>query len=46
MFPLVSTLLELKHAKMVLREAREDLEEEGTASARVAFDDREIGGKD
>lgn len=30
MFPLVSTLLELKHAKMVLREAREDLEEEGT----------------
>jgi phosphotransferase system enzyme I (PtsI) len=29
MFPLVSTLLELKHAKMVLREAREDLEEEG-----------------
>ena len=30
MFPLVSTILELKHAKMVLREAREDLEEEGT----------------
>jgi len=30
MFPLISTLLELKHAKMVLREAREDLEEEGT----------------
>ena len=29
MFPLVSTVLELKHAKMVLREAREDLEEEG-----------------
>ncbi len=29
MFPLVSTLLELKHAKMVLREAMEDLEEEG-----------------
>jgi phosphotransferase system enzyme I (PtsI) len=29
MFPLVSTLLELKHAKMVLREAIEDLEEEG-----------------
>jgi phosphotransferase system enzyme I (PtsI) len=29
MFPLVSTLLELKQAKMVLREAREDLEEEG-----------------
>jgi phosphoenolpyruvate-protein phosphotransferase (PTS system enzyme I) len=29
MFPLVSTLLELKHAKMVLNEAREDLEEEG-----------------
>lgn len=29
MFPLVSTLLELKHAKMVLREAVEDLEEEG-----------------
>jgi phosphotransferase system enzyme I (PtsI) len=33
MFPLVSTLLELKHAKMVLREAIEDLEEEG-----VGFD--------
>jgi phosphoenolpyruvate-protein phosphotransferase (PTS system enzyme I) len=31
MFPLVSTVLELKHAKMVLREAREDLEEEGAA---------------
>ena len=29
MFPLVSTMLELKHAKMVLREAMEDLEEEG-----------------
>jgi phosphotransferase system enzyme I (PtsI) len=29
MFPLISTLLELKHAKMVLREAIEDLEEEG-----------------
>jgi phosphotransferase system enzyme I (PtsI) len=29
MFPLVSTLMELKHAKMVLREAIEDLEEEG-----------------
>jgi phosphoenolpyruvate-protein phosphotransferase (PTS system enzyme I) len=29
MFPLISTLLELKQAKMVLREAREDLEEEG-----------------
>ena len=29
MFPLVSTLLELKHAKMMLREAIEDLEEEG-----------------
>jgi phosphotransferase system enzyme I (PtsI) len=29
MFPLVSTLLELKHAKMVLREAVEDLEEDG-----------------
>ena len=29
MFPLVSTLLELKTAKMVLREAMEDLEEEG-----------------
>jgi phosphotransferase system enzyme I (PtsI) len=29
MFPLVSTLLELKHAKMVLREAMEDLDEEG-----------------
>jgi phosphotransferase system enzyme I (PtsI) len=29
MFPLVSTLRELKHAKMVLREAMEDLEEEG-----------------
>ncbi|MFO0790636.1 MAG: phosphoenolpyruvate--protein phosphotransferase [Pirellulales bacterium] len=29
MFPLIATLLELKHAKMVLREAREDLEEEG-----------------
>jgi phosphoenolpyruvate-protein phosphotransferase (PTS system enzyme I) len=34
MFPLVSTLLELKHAKMVLREAREDLEEEGTSFDR------------
>jgi phosphotransferase system enzyme I (PtsI) len=33
MFPLVSTLMELKHAKMVLREAIEDLDEEG-----VAFD--------
>jgi phosphotransferase system enzyme I (PtsI) len=33
MFPLVSTLLELKHAKMVLREAMEDLEEE-----RAEFD--------
>ena len=31
MFPLVSTLLELKHAKMVLRDAMEDLEEEGVA---------------
>jgi phosphotransferase system enzyme I (PtsI) len=30
MFPLVSTMMELKHAKMVLREAMEDLEEEGT----------------
>jgi phosphotransferase system enzyme I (PtsI) len=30
MFPMVSTLLELKHAKTLLREAREDLEEEGT----------------
>src|SRR5262245_7761865 len=29
MFPLVSTVLELKHAKMVLREAMEDLDEEG-----------------
>jgi phosphotransferase system enzyme I (PtsI) len=29
MFPLVSTMMELKHAKMVLREAMEDLEEEG-----------------
>jgi phosphotransferase system enzyme I (PtsI) len=29
MFPLVSTVLELKHAKTLLREAREDLEEEG-----------------
>jgi phosphotransferase system enzyme I (PtsI) len=39
MFPLVSTLLELKHAKMVLREAVEDLEEEG-----VEFDrDIKIG---
>jgi phosphoenolpyruvate-protein phosphotransferase (PTS system enzyme I) len=39
MFPLVSTLLELKHAKMVLREAIEDLEEEG-----VQFDrDMKVG---
>ena len=39
MFPLVSTLLELKHAKMVLREAMEDLEEEG-----VPFDrDMKVG---
>jgi phosphoenolpyruvate-protein phosphotransferase (PTS system enzyme I) len=29
MFPLVSTLLELRQAKMMLREAMEDLEEEG-----------------
>ncbi|MEX2309441.1 MAG: phosphoenolpyruvate--protein phosphotransferase [Pirellulales bacterium] len=29
MFPLVSTMMELKHAKMVLREAMEDLDEEG-----------------
>lgn len=29
MFPLVSTMLELRHAKTVLREAMEDLEEEG-----------------
>jgi phosphotransferase system enzyme I (PtsI) len=29
MFPLVSTMLELKHAKTLLREAMEDLEEEG-----------------
>lgn len=29
MFPLISTLLELRQAKMVLREAMEDLEEEG-----------------
>jgi phosphotransferase system enzyme I (PtsI) len=34
MFPLVSTLMELKHAKMVLREAMEDLEEEGAAFDR------------
>ncbi|MCC7476184.1 MAG: phosphoenolpyruvate--protein phosphotransferase [Pirellulales bacterium] len=34
MFPLVSTLLELKHAKMMLREAREDLDEEGAAYDR------------
>jgi len=39
MFPLVSTLMELKHAKMVLREAIEDLEEEG-----VEFDrDMKVG---
>lgn len=39
MFPLVSTVLELKHAKTLLREAREDLEEEG-----VPFDrDMKIG---
>ena len=30
MFPLVSTLLELRQAKMVLADAMEDLEEEGT----------------
>jgi len=29
MFPLVSTVMELKHAKSVLREAMEDLDEEG-----------------
>jgi phosphotransferase system enzyme I (PtsI) len=29
MFPLVSTMMELKHAKSVLREAMEDLDEEG-----------------
>ncbi len=29
MFPLISTLMELRQAKMVLREAMEDLEEEG-----------------
>lgn len=34
MFPLVSTMMELKHAKMVLREAMEDLEEEGTSFDR------------
>jgi phosphotransferase system enzyme I (PtsI) len=34
MFPLVSTMMELKHAKMVLREAMEDLEEEGAAFDR------------
>jgi phosphotransferase system enzyme I (PtsI) len=39
MFPLVSNLLELKHAKTLLREAREDLDEEG-----VAFDrDLKVG---
>jgi phosphotransferase system enzyme I (PtsI) len=39
MFPLVCNLLELKHAKTLLREAREDLEEEG-----VAFDrDLKVG---
>jgi phosphotransferase system enzyme I (PtsI) len=34
MFPLVSTMLELKHAKMVLKEAMEDLEEEGASFDR------------
>ena len=39
MFPLVCNLLELKHAKTLLREAREDLEEEG-----VQFDrDLKVG---
>src|SRR3954463_6952179 len=39
MFPLVCNLLELKHAKTLLREAREDLDEEG-----VAFDrDLKVG---
>ncbi len=34
MFPLVSTLLEFRQAKMMLREAMEDLEEEGAAFDR------------
>jgi phosphotransferase system enzyme I (PtsI) len=31
MFPMVSTLLELRHCKMILAEVKEDLEEEGIA---------------
>jgi phosphotransferase system enzyme I (PtsI) len=34
MFPLVSTVMELKHAKSVLREAMEDLDEKGVAYDR------------
>jgi phosphotransferase system enzyme I (PtsI) len=35
MFPLISTLLEFRQAKMVLREAMEDLEEEGVPFDRA-----------
>jgi phosphotransferase system enzyme I (PtsI) len=31
MFPMISTLLELRHCKMILAEVKEDLEEEGIA---------------
>jgi phosphoenolpyruvate-protein phosphotransferase (PTS system enzyme I) len=34
MFPMVSTLLELRHCKMILAEVKEDLEEEGIAFNR------------
>src|SRR5262249_37997706 len=34
MFPMVSTLLELRHCKLILREVREDLEDEGIAYNR------------
>jgi phosphotransferase system enzyme I (PtsI) len=34
MFPMISTLLELRHCKMILAEVKEDLEEEGIAFNR------------
>jgi phosphotransferase system enzyme I (PtsI) len=34
MFPMVSTLLELRHCKLILAEVKEDLEEEGIAFNR------------
>lgn len=34
MFPMISTLMELRHCKLVLREVREDLDDEGLAYNR------------